>query len=270
VAEAAGIPLSWMTNIDVGFNPALLDGATGAVSTGHDEYWTVQYRDALVRFRDVGGNLAFLGANGGYWRVRVPDSGDDKGQLVTCYKSAALDPVKDSRQTTVRFRDSPYPMPENAVIGQLYDAFPAAGDLTIRDPDFFLFADTGAREGSRYPGLIGPETDRYYAMKNTPSPMQIPALSDVKSRNGNTWSTITYYTTDSGAGVFATGTMGWVRSLPRPVKISGIPAESTEFARQVTTNLLQAMAAGPMGTEHPAVDDSQSVKLPLTNTTGSA
>ena len=63
-----------MTNIDITLNPNLLDGAVAAVSGGHDEYWSIPYRDALTRLRDAGGNLAFFGANGCYWRVRIPDS----------------------------------------------------------------------------------------------------------------------------------------------------------------------------------------------------
>jgi hypothetical protein len=270
VAEESGVPLAWMTNIDITLNPNLLDGAVAAVSGGHDEYWSIPYRDALTRLRDAGGNLAFFGANGCYWRVRIPDSGADAGKLVTCYKSAALDPVKDSPQTTARWRDAPYPKPENMIIGQLYDAFPAAGAMAIRDPDFFLFADTGATKGSKYPGLIGPETDRYYDVKTTPRPIQIPALSEFDSRGKKTWSTVTYYSTDSGAGVFATGTMGWVRALPRPNKIPGVPAESTAFAKQVTLNVLREMAKGPLGKSNPATDDSKDVNLPTTNTTGSA
>ncbi len=270
VAEEAGVPLAWMTNVDITLNPNLLMGAKAAVSTGHDEYWSIPYRDALVRLRDAGGNLAFLGANGGYWRVRIPTSGKDAGRLVTCYKSAELDPVKNSPQTTARWRDSPYPRPENTVIGQLYDAFPAAGALKIRDPGFFLFADTGATKGAAYPGLIGPETDRFYDVKTTPRPIQVPALSEFTSRGKKTWSTVTYYTTDSGAGVFATGTMGWVRALPRPNKISGIPDRSTAFAKQVTLNVFKEMAKGPLGESHPATDDGKNVKLPTTNTTGSA
>lgn len=270
VAEESGVPLAWMTNIDVTLNPNILDGAKGAASTGHDEYWSIPYHDALVKLRDAGGNLAFFGANTCYWRVRIPDSGSQAGQLVTCYKSAALDPVKNSPQTTVRWRDQPYPRPENTITGQLYDAYPASGALKIRDPDFFLFEGTGVTEGSTFPGLIGPETDRYYDLPTTPRPLQIPALSEFKSHGKTTWSTVTYYTTSSGAGVFTTGTMGWVRSLPRTSKIKGIPDETTAFAKQVTINVFKQMAQGPLGDAHPATNDSADVKLPTTNTSGSA
>lgn len=266
VAEESGVPLAYMTNIDLSLAPEQLAGAAGAVSTGHDEYWSIPYRKSLAALRNRGGNLAFLGANTGYWRVRISDN----GQIVTCYKSAGLDPVKNSRQTTTRWRDEPKPEPENTVVGQLYDAYPANGALEIRDPGFFLFDGTGVSAGTQFPGLLGPETDRYYDLATTPRPMQIPALSELSSKGNKTWSTMTYYTNDAGAGVVSTGTMGWCRSLPRPRNIAGIPERTTEFAKQVTLNIFQQSAAGPMGRAHPAVDDSRDVNLPKTNTTGAA
>ncbi len=269
VAEESGVPLAWFSNIDITQNPALLDGAVAAVSTGHDEYWPVPYRDAMTKLRDAGGNLAFFGANTCYWRVRVSDTAVGPGRLVTCYKSAYLDPIKGP-SATARWRDRPDPRPENEIIGQLYDAYPVTGPMVIRDPDFFLFAGTGVQEGSKIAGLLGIETDRYYPHASTPRPIQLPALSDVTSNGKKTWSTMSYYTTKSGSGVLATGTMSWTRALPRPIKISGITHETTRFAQAVTLNTFAALASGPLGKSHPARDDSSQVSLPATNTSGSA
>lgn len=271
VAEESGVQLAWATNVDIADNPAFLTGATGAVSTGHDEYWPIPYRNALAKLRDSGGNLAFLGANSGYWRVRLDDSPTGANRVVTCYKSAELDPVKNSPRTTVRWRDKPDPVPENTVIGQLYDAFPVNGPMHIDDPDFFLFKGTGVREGSRLTGLIGPETDRYYLDRTAPKDTQLPAISPVTCRGKQTWSTMSYYGAPSGAGVVAMGTMGWSRSLPRPKKIAGIPQSTTAFSHQVTLNTFAELAAGPMARANPVKPDlAVARKLPRTNTSGAA
>ena len=268
-AEAADVPLAYTTNIDISHsNGSVLDGAKGVVSTGHDEYWTVPYRNALEKARDAGTNVAFLGANAGYWRVRLNDSDAGPNRTVTCYKSAGLDPTTGP-QTTARFRDSPDSRPEAAITGQMYDAFPAYGDMTIRDPDFFLFDGTDVREGQKISKLLGPETDRYYPISASPDRLQIPALSPVTCNGKATWSTMTYYGADSGAGVVATGTMGWTRALPRPIN-AGFPQQTTEFVSHVTNNLLQAMAAGPMANDHAVSDDTGDVKLPSTSTTGAS
>lgn len=267
-AEVAGVPLAYTTNIDISRSGESLDGAKAAISTGHDEYWTVPYRKALEKARDAGTNVAFLGANTCYWRVRLEDSSTGPDRTVVCYKSSALDPNKGP-QTTARFRDSPHADSEASIIGQLYDAFPANGDMTIRNPDFFLFADTGVQEGQKIGKLLGPETDRYYPISASPDRVEIPALSPVTCNGKQTWSTMTYYDSESGAGVFATGTMGWTRAMPRPVN-AGFPQETTEFVNTVTNNLLRACADGPMAAEHAPRDDTGDVKLPATSTTGSS
>ena len=74
-AERLGIPLSYLTNVDLHTRPGCWQGAHGYVSMGHDEYWTTSMRTAVERARDAGTNLAILGANTMYWRVRLEDTG---------------------------------------------------------------------------------------------------------------------------------------------------------------------------------------------------
>lgn len=269
-AEASGAPLAWTTNVDIALEPATIMGARGLVSAGHDEYWPKSYRDAMIDLRDAGGNLSFAGANAGYWRVRLAETDNGPGRRVVCYKSATLDPKRDDPETTARWRDAPHPQPESQVVGQLYDGFPTAGDMKISDPDFFLFEGTGVREGETFERLIGSETDRYYPDSDTPHPIQLPAVSAATCRGQSTWSTVAYYTTDSGAGVFSTGTMNWTRALPRENHSTMLTERTKAFVGTVTQNLVRAMAAGPMGRTHPARDDSGRVQLPSHNTTGAA
>lgn len=269
-ADAAGVPLAWMTNIDIALDPDRVKGSRGLVSPGHDEYWPLPYRAALVGLREDGANLAFTGANAGYWRVRLAETDLGPGRRVVCYKSATLDPKGGGPDTTARWRDAPDPKPENQVVGQLYDAFPASGDMKITDPDFFLFRDTGVREGDTFGALIGDESDRFYPNDDTPRPIQLPAVSPAMCRDKATWSTVAYYTTRSGAGVFSTGTMNWTRALPRENKSTMFTDRTKRFVLQVTKNMVASMSEGPMGLAHPARDDSDRVHLPANNTTGSA
>lgn len=254
VLEEAGVPIGYTTVTAIAQEPESLRGAAGAISNGHDEYWPLRYRQALLDARDSGTNLAFLGANAGYWRVRLGEGVGGPARMVIGYKDATLDPVKNSPETTVRLRDEPAPMPEVDVIGQLYDCFPARGDAEITEPTFFLFAGTGVTEGSRVPGLIGIESDRAFARPDTPRPIQVPALSQISCKDSTTYSTMTYYGVASGAGVFATGTMNWGPALAG-ARRNGLTEVATEFTTRVTTNLAQQMADGPMARSHPPQDD---------------
>ena len=264
-AERLGIPLAYETTIDIATRPGLLKGALGYVSLGHDEYWTRSERDSVESARNHGTNLGFLGANVSYWQVRLSNSmtGTGANRTVIIYKSRSADPVKGNG-ATVNFRD--VGRPENQMTGQLYECYPAKGKYTVLDPHFFLFNGTGAVMGSQYSDIVKVEVDRAYPIAGTPRPLQVVAKSATDCGGSSTWSTSSYYSVPSGAGVFATGTMGWVLWGMS----SQSPPQSRRFVNIVTDNLLREMAAGPMGTRHPATDNLTTLGLGTSNTTGSA
>jgi hypothetical protein len=269
LAERSGVPLAYLTSLDLAADPHALTGARGMVSAGHDEYWTPAMRATVTKARDAGTNLAFLGANADYWRVRYEPSPLGPQRIIAGYKDASADPVKNRPDTTVKWRSAPFPRPENSLTGMLYECFPAEGSFVVRDPGFFLFAGTGARKGSSYPGLVATEVDRAYPISGTPANLQVIAHSPVTCGPGrHTFSDATYYTVPSGAGVFATGSMQWVPALRGPDSKHSLRAPAVAFARKLTLNLLQAMAAGPLGRRHPARADLATLGASPSTSTG--
>ncbi len=269
-AERLGLDLAYTTTWDVDRRPGILAGARGIVSEGHDEYWTVPLRDAVEAARDAGTNVAFLGANAVYWRVRLEDGPLGPGRTMAGYKDPGQDPVQGP-QTTTMWRSDPAPRPENSLTGMLYECYPARGALRVTDADFFLFAGTGATAGAEYPGLLGDEIDRAYPIAGTPATLQVVAHSPVRCEDvGPTHADVTYYTVASGAGVFATGTMMWVNALAGRTAGTGLTEASVDFARRVTDNLLRSMAAGPLGATHPAQANLASLNAPASTDLGSA
>ncbi|MFD7158007.1 N,N-dimethylformamidase beta subunit family domain-containing protein [Kribbella sp. NPDC059898] len=266
LAEQSGVRLAYLTSVDLATDPNALAGARGMVSLGHDEYWTVAMRDAVTKARDAGTNLAFLGANAVYWRVRY----ESNDRVVVGYKDATLDPLKNRPDTTAKWRSKPNPRPENSLTGLLYECFPAVGSFTVRDPGFFLYAGTGATKGSTYPGLVATEVDRAYPIPGTPKNLQVVAHSPVScGPTIHTFSDATYYTVASGAGVFDTGSMNWVPSLHGPNSKHALTMREVTFARKLTLNLLGGMAAGPLGRTHPAVGDLATLGASSSTSTGS-
>jgi len=73
--EAKGIAFDIVTDEDLDDEGApLLVGYRVLLTGSHPEYHTPRMLDALTAFRDGGGNLAYLGGNGFYWRIaRDPD-----------------------------------------------------------------------------------------------------------------------------------------------------------------------------------------------------
>ncbi|MER7246984.1 N,N-dimethylformamidase beta subunit family domain-containing protein [Kribbella sp. NPDC000426] len=263
LAERSGVRLAYATSADLQADPGLLDGARAIVFGGHDEYWSLPMRQAVTKARDAGTNLAFLGANSVYRRIRYAADPHGPNRIIVDYKDSRLDPIHHAPDTTVNWGQNPYPDPENSLVGMLYECHPASGAFTIREPNFFLFAGTGAKAGSAYPGLVGNEADRAYPVAGTPANLQVVAHSPTTCGKRHTFSDATYYTVKSGAGVFATGTIEWVRALEGPDPTYGVGPAASAFAQKVTLNLFTALAAGPMGRIHPAIGNLTAVRQDL-------
>lgn len=257
-AERLGLPLDYVTDIDLQADPDLLTGALAAISLGHDEYYSTQMRAALTRARDAGTNLAFLGANAVFRRIRLAATALGPYRLEINYKRAGEDPLlgKDDAQVTADWRDPPDALPESTLTGEAYGCFPGHGIRTpavVVDAGNWLLAGTGARDGLQLPQLIGPETDAVQPAFPMPRPLEVVLHSPTQCPGeGPRHADATFYAAPSGAGVFDSGTNDWVCAIDASCHV---PAVTGNFVRQVTENLLHAFAAGPAGAAHPPQDN---------------
>ena len=145
---------------------------------------TTREYDAVERYRDLGGNLAFLSANNFFWQVVK------HGDVVT---------------KTKQWRD--LERPEAALLGVQYrgnDSGEARGSWIVRDVPAadWLFAGTGIRPGSRFGEDWGIEIDRTSA----DSPKGVQVIAEIPDLFGPGFTAqMTYYETEYGAKVFAAG-----------------------------------------------------------------
>ncbi|MFD0355282.1 N,N-dimethylformamidase beta subunit family domain-containing protein [Streptomyces sp. NPDC127110] len=256
LAERMGLPLAYATGVDLAREAGLLLGATGIVSPGHDEYWSPQQRRHVMRARDRGSNLAVLGANCCYRRVRFEPSPVGPDRTVVCFKEdyeadpgyrAGLPPTND-------FRRAPLPQPESELYGMMYDGYPVDAPYVVADPSHWLLKGTGARYGDAFAHLVGVEYDRVDPARPAPAPVEVIARSPVVRNGRRTRAESVYMTLPSGAGVFATGTMRWVEALDATGGAGkanhGMDGRTGAFARTVTENLLRVFSRGPAGLTH--------------------
>lgn len=272
VAERLGLPMAYETDLDLDGDPAAFTGARSLVFAGHDEYWSLGMRDNALKIRDAGVNIAFFSSNTAYRHVRLESSAVGPDRVVVVYKDAAEDPMilKDPSQATQQWRLPPDPRPESVLTGVYYECNPVYAPYVVTDPTSWVFRGTGAKKGSRYPGLVGVESDRLTAKVPVPRPIQIIASSPLTCHGIHTRSQSSYYTVPSGAGVFSSGTMNWSCSVYGDTGCRGrgirpVPIPSADFARRATENILRAFASGPAAGIHPAVDNyAQMVGPPST------
>jgi hypothetical protein len=258
LAERMGLPLAYLTSMDIASDPHALDGASAFVSLGHDEYWSPPERAHVTAARDAGVNLAFLGANAMFRRTRLEPTSLGADRLVICYKSSyILDPMygKDNALVTNDWREPPAPDPESSVIGTLYESYPTVADYVVATPDAWMFAGTGARKGTSFTALVGIEYDRVNPGYPVERPIQILSHSPLTCNGVNSYADSAYYTHSSGAGVLNAGTMRWVESFGPPLYNWGITNACGRFTRRVTANVLRAFADGPAAAKYPAYDN---------------
>jgi hypothetical protein len=258
LAERMGLPLAYLTSMDIATDPHALDGASALVSPGHDEYWTPQERGYVTAARDAGLNIAFLGANAMFRRIRLAPTGLGASRLVICYKTSyQQDPLfgHDNALVTNDFREPPDANPESSLTGTLYEGYPAVADYVVTAPDAWMFAGTGVVRGDRFPALVGIEYDRVNPGSPVERPIQVLAHSPLTCKGVNSYADSAYYTHPGGAGVFNAGTMRWVESFGPPTYHWGLTRGAGRLTRRVTANVLRAFADGPAADRYPARDN---------------
>jgi len=260
--EQQGYDISYMTGVDV-HEGAALGGFGLLISPAHDEYWSAEMRSAFTSARDGGTSLAFLGANGVYWKIRFEDNpySGTANRVQVCYKTIESGGPDPSGDPTTTWRDPVVNEPENALIGQMY-----IGD---NDDEFYPLVVTGQQAQNRvwrYTDLTSLEPDESTTIgqyllgwewdarvSNGCEPAGVttiaasPATGELLLDAGHTYnpsgsaiSNGTTYRAASGAWVFATGTNQWSRGLG--VNIDGT-GEPSPIIQQATMNVLADMGA---------------------------
>lgn len=253
--DRLGIATDYITDVDLQRDPHVLDGATAVISMGHDEYYSVQMRATLTAARDAGSNVAFLGSNAIYRRVRFQASSLGPDRVMVDYKLAALDPLSriDPTQTTADWPQQPDAHPESSLTGAMYGCLGHTSTGVVVDPTSYLFAGTHVVRGTPLLALMGPEVDRVVLADPTPRPLEVLTHAPFECPLGDaSEADTTYYSAPSGAAVFDAGTMRWVCAMYDGCEID---AATGAVVRRVTDNLLLAFAAGPAGRAHPAHDN---------------
>ena len=166
------------------------------VFPGHEEYVTEREFDVIQRYRDLGGNLAFLSANDFFYKV-----------------------VKRGDRMDGRWRWRDLGRPEAALVGAQYVDWnhaqyanrPFTVTGTGKAP--WLFRDTGLHDGDSF-GNYGIEIDA----RDGASPPDTRVLARIRDIFGAGKSAeMTYYTTRHGAKVFSAGVMNFGGSALWPV-----------------------------------------------------
>lgn len=244
--EREGYDVSYATDVDVDRDPGLFLRHRIVIVAGHGEYWTGAMRDAFDATVRAGTNIAFLGANIGYWQVRFEN---DRRTMVG-YKSFA-DPEPDRSRLTVLFRDLLPPRPECSLLGvQHYTgsyAWPR-GDFRVTAEDPWL-AGTGLTAASSVAGVVSREHDQIPAGSppGESCGLKVTVLFRHEGADPLERAEAIRYTAPSGARVFSAGSLEFGWSLD-DYRVNGDGADTPvdpgaqRFVRNVLADMTLAAA----------------------------
>ena len=213
--ERNGYDVTYSTDVDTHADGAALLNSKAFISSGHDEYWSMEMFNAARSARDAGTNLAFFGADTAFWQVRFESSAAGiPNRVMVCYKDAAIDPVQGPT-TTVAFRDPPVNQPEQTLVGVQFTNMVDYGNnvrYVVTNSSNWVYAGTGFQDGDSVPGIVGYEMDRL--MSNYPPPPNtsytLLSHSPYTSSGGvSDYANSSIYQAPSGAWVFAAGSISW-------------------------------------------------------------
>jgi hypothetical protein len=276
--ERSGYDVTYCTDIDTHENNIIENNGKpmlfmheAFLSVGHDEYWSWQMRQNVEAARNKGVSLGFFSANTCYWQIRFEPSRitKDINRTIVAYKeSVLLDPFarddipENDFLVTTRWRATPINHPEDALIGVMYETFQVNADIVVNDtaPQWVL-ADTQLSQNNNQAftrtlfkapdkemhltGLLGYEVDRMFG--NAPPNTIRIAHSPYRSGSATKYSDMTLYTTDSGATVFATGSIQWSWGLDDYNAPQLRPSVLNEDAQAMTRNILDRMIEKKLG-----------------------
>jgi hypothetical protein len=256
-AEENGLDVTYWTDIDVTEHPSWLEHHKVLISLGHNEFWTAAERAAVVTGQSDGVNVMFLGATPALRPARLVASPLGSDREMVAYRDAYADPIErtdPALATANEWANPPLDKPSSEIVGQTYGGYGINAAMVIADPQAWPFAHTGVTVGTELPHVILGDYDHYVAGEPGPTDVQILAHSPVTTSYGHRdYADMIYYTNArSGAGVFSTGTIGWVGYLNACGP--GVPCPTIQA---ITANVLRLFGQGPSGRTEPSVANAR-------------
>jgi len=214
--EREGYDVTYISNTDTHSDGEGLLRTKVFLSVGHDEYWTHEMFDNVMKARDGGVNLMFLSGNSVDGTVYLEPSTDGRPDRIT-----GRLPERDFKNEEELMGNSSY--------GVGY------ADIAIKNADHWVFEGTGIQEGDTLRDLVGWEYHGYPLKKD--STLLVLGLGTIKpNKHGDPEAPdhgMVIYTGGKGNFVFNAGTCFWSLPLSSPPGYQNPVNDQGELGKQV-------------------------------------
>ena len=252
--ESRGYDVSYATDVDTAQGIDAPSARQLVVVPGHSEYWSKEIRDALEGAQASGTNMAFMGANTGYWQMRYANN----YRAIIEYRSASADPDPTLATKTTLFRSLSPPRPECLLEGVqdlvgVHDGYaPPPSNRSYQVVAGALgnpwFSGSGLSGSSVLSGLVGYEWDTAN-QSGCPQSQILFTWTGLNTYGQSSEADAATFTAPSGARVFAAGSFQYSWGLDG----YGHPTTPVNPGLQTfTQNMLNDLSSGGAPPVNPA------------------
>ena len=224
--EQQGYDVTYTSDVDTHRDADGLLRTRGYISVGHDEYWTRQMFDNVMRARDAGVNLLFLSGNAVDGEVFLTTSTDE-------------------RRNRIMGRTRWFPDEEKLMGASSYGF--GLRDWIVTAPDHWIYAGTGLKQGDAIPDIIG-WADHGPPLKDDPTLVVVgEARFKMRYEDSTEPHAAVYFEGPKGNFVFNAGTGWWSMPLSVPPGATNPPnldfSKTDPHVQRITKNLFDRVVA---------------------------
>ncbi len=239
--ESTGLNIDQLSDIDLSNSPSLVNQYGGMIFSGHPEYMTRNEFDTVSAARNLGINIAFMGANSAYWQTRTEPSPAGPDRHMVIYRNALLDPQTDWQKVSIGFANRRINTPPSLLTGEKTAGVHVTGTMTAMSIPKWLRIPVGATLAQWSPNS---EIDSIASGDAAPKNVHLLfsgkfSLTDPEAPRAATGRSLTaqtiWFTAPSGSATFVAGINYW------PCEIS--PTCSESHVSEATRALLQSVTS---------------------------
>jgi hypothetical protein len=239
--ESTGLNIDQITDADISNSPSIVTNYNGIIFSGHPEYMTRTEFDTVAAARNLGINIAFMGANSAYWQSRLEPSRTGPDRHMAIYRDPLLDPQTDWKKVTTSFANPRINTPPSLLTGERTAGVHVTGTLKAvkiphwldipKSAELAGWAANSEIDGVAADPVISPKSHLLFSGKFelvNPTPAYLKVSRSLVAQT-------IWFTTPSGSATFVAGINYW------PCEVSSTCPEAT--VGESTKTLLQSITS---------------------------
>jgi hypothetical protein len=243
--EKSGINYDQDSDINLDEYPSIIKSYNEVILSGHAEYMTRRIFDSMIAARNQGINLAIFGGNTAVWQTRLTQSPIGRDRRIIMYRNSTQDPVINTDQITIQFRNSRVNTPQTLFTGTVPTGTHVYGDFhPIKIPNWLKIPANSSIKG------ISPDTEIEASQRTSPaSPPNIQTIfsgrmtytdpSDLPNGNKiHPLAEVIWFVTPNGQITFNAGFTTWACNLVDTCAYATVDENSRQVLDDVTKQVI--------------------------------